>query len=178
MHFTPSPGGEGTKCINFFNFFSSLNLHHDITGTFSGGELGVTSAVALGVLGEAPDHSLHRLLQHRGVPRVAGPGGPGPQPQPRTPVQAVQLQRRGGRRRPGGSGEGGRGMQQGRDGDCHPGPQGGAQGPRRSEPDPGLQPVRADAVRDDVGFHCAVVASAEPPHPTTTTTTTTPPRVR
>lgn len=61
----------------------------------------VTSAVALGVLGEAADHRLHRLLQHRRVPGVTVAGGPRPQSGADAAVQAVELQRRRRRRRPG-----------------------------------------------------------------------------
>lgn len=63
--------------------------------------LHVTSAVTLCVFGEAADHSLHRLLQHRRVPRVTVAGSPRPQPRSDTAVQAVELQRRRRRGRPG-----------------------------------------------------------------------------
>lgn len=121
----------------------------------------VTSAVTLRVFGEAADHRLHRLLQHRRVPRVTVAGGP--EPRSNAAVQAVELQRGQRRGRPRGGGQRGRGGQQRRDGDRDAGPQGGAEGPGRSrtEADARLQPLRADAVRDHVGFHCPDVTSAK-----------------
>lgn len=117
------------------------------------------------MFGEAADDSLHRLLQHRRVPGVTVSGRPGPRPRPHsdTAVQAVELQRGRGRRRPRRSGEGGRGRQKGRNGDRYPGPERGAEGPRRSrhESDPRLQPGRADTVRDNVRFHCPNATSAK-----------------
>lgn len=115
------------------------------------------------MFGEAANHSLHRLLQHRRVPRVTVAGGPRPQPRSQAAVQAVELQRRGWWGRPGRSGQGGRRGQQRRDGDRNPGPERWAQGPGRSwsESDPRLQPLRADTVRDHVRFHCPNVTSAK-----------------
>lgn len=125
--------------------------------------LDVTSAVTLCMFGEAANHSLHRLLQHRRVPRVTVAGGPRPQPRSQAAVQAVELQRRGRWGRPAWSGQGGRRGQQRRDGDRNPGPERWAQRPGRSwsEPDPRLQPLRADTVRDHVRFHCPHVTSAK-----------------
>lgn len=119
----------------------------------------LTSAVALRVLGEAADHRLHRLLQHR---RVAA-RRPRPQPGSRPAVQAVELQRRRRRGRPGRSAQRGRRGQRRRHGDRHPGPERRAEGPARSRSEsyPGLQPLRADAVREDGGFHCPHVTSEE-----------------
>lgn len=122
----------------------------------------ITSSVALRVFGEAADHRLHRLLQHGRVPRVAVAAGPWPQSH--SSVQVVELQRRRGRWRPGRSGQRGRGGKQRRDRDRDSGSErGGAEGPRRyrSEANPRLQPLRADTVRDHVGFHCPHVTSTK-----------------
>lgn len=114
-----------------FYFFLTLQ-HHLQEHSSENKQLGVTSAIALSVFGEAADDSLHRLLQHRRVPGVTGPGRPGPQPYSHPAVQAVELQRGRRRRRPRRSGERGRGRQQRRNGDRYPGPERGAEGPRRS----------------------------------------------
>lgn len=122
----------------FFNgaassFLLFFTLQHDLQEHSSENkQLGVTSAIALSVFGEAADDSLHRLLQHRRVPGVTGPGRPGPQPHSHPAVQAVELQWGRRRRRPRRSGERGRGRQQRRNGDRYPGPERGAEGPRRS----------------------------------------------
>lgn len=125
--------------------------------------LDLTSSVALRVFGEAANHSLHRLLQHRRVPRVTVAGSPRTQPRSHTAVQAVELQRGWRRGRPGRGGQGGRRGQERRDGDRNPGPERWAQGPGRSgsESNPRLQPLRADTVRDHVRFHCPHVMSAK-----------------
>lgn len=115
------------------------------------------------MFGEAANHSLHRLLQHRRVPRVTVAGSPRPQPRSHAAVQAVELQRRGRWGRPGRSGQRGRRGQQRCDRDRHPGSERGAQGPGRcrTESNPRLQPLRADTVRDHVRFHCPNVTSAK-----------------
>lgn len=125
--------------------------------------LEVTSAITLGVLGEAADYSLHRLLQHRRVPGVTVAGSPRPEPRSDTAVQAVELQRRQRRRRPRRSGQWGRGGQKRRDRNGYPGSERGAERPGRcwTESNPRLEPLRADTVRDNVGFHCPNVTSTK-----------------
>lgn len=121
------------------NYITLINIiFSTYTGTISPAD--VTSAVTLRVFGEAADDSLHRLLQHRRVPRVTVAGSPRPQPRSDAAVQAVELQRRRRRGRPGRGGQRGRGGQQRRDGDRNPGPERGAEGPGRSrtESDPWL----------------------------------------